>query len=333
MGGGKSVARSIRLTQIQYFLHRNPAGLTTRELASVCGVCCRTIQRDLLDLQTELNVPITQDGSRYGLLSGFTLPPVFFSLYEAMALFLVSRLAIRQIDENNPHVHQALAKMAAALPSELAEQLQQSVQSFTKKSPNPQYIRIFEKVGIAWTTHRQMRIHYHSFQSTETREWLLEPYFVEMTGVGYSTYVIGYAVREGKEGILTFKLDRIEDAEILDKNFEIPPEFDIAKLLSNSWGIMWGEEIDVKLRFSPSVARRVKESVWHPSQQIEDLPDGSCIFKVRVGNVLEMTPWIRGWGPDVEVLEPHSLRDEFRKWAEESYHTYHKQRIPRKNEQ
>jgi len=66
----------------------------------------------------------------------------------------------------------------------------------------------------------------------------------------------------------------------------------------------------VRLRFSPQVTRRVKESVWHPSQVLEDCDDGGCILSVRVAMPLEMKPWIRGWGCDVEVLEPEELRTE-----------------------
>lgn len=61
---------------------------------------------------------------------------------------------------------------------------------------------------------------------------------MEMTGVGYSTYVIGHGMRKGKDGIITFKLDRIKDAEVLDRNFATPPEFDIAHLLAGSWGVI-----------------------------------------------------------------------------------------------
>jgi predicted DNA-binding transcriptional regulator YafY len=59
----------------------------------------------------------------------------------------------------------------------------------------------------------------------------------------------------------------------------------------------------------------VKESVWHPSQVITDLPGGGCVMTLQVGSPLEVTPWIRSWGPDVEVLEPDSLRNEFKAWA------------------
>jgi len=322
MKNGTSISRSIRLARLQQFLHRNPRGLTTRELAKLCGVCIRTVQRDLIDLQTELDVPITQDGKRDGLLGGFTLPPVFFSLYEAAALFLVSRLALHQSDENNPHLERALHKMAGVLPAELAELLERSLRSLSNKQVNTGYVHVFEQVATAWCTRRQLKINYHSLRATESKEWLLEPYFMETTGVGYSTYVIGHASCENKEGIITFKLDRIKKVEILDKEFEIPPDFDIFKLLAGSWGIIWGEGTVVKLRFSPNVSRRVKESAWHTSQKIEDLPDGGCLLTVQVGSTLEMTPWIRGWGPDVEVLEPEELREHFRSWAEQLREIY-----------
>jgi proteasome accessory factor B len=322
MGPGQSLTRSIRLTQIQHLLYKNPEGLATRELAQLCGVSVRTIQRDLLDLQTELGVPITEKADRYGIIDGYVLPPVSFSLYEAMALFLASRLVLRQIDENNPHIQTALTRLCRVLPPGLVPRLRESIEAIGGKPPNANYIRIFEQVAIAWSTQRRMRIHYQSLQSKGAKEWLLAPYFVEMTGVGYSTYVIGQASREGREGIVTFKLDRIRKAELLEESFEIPQGLNLEKLLGSSWGVIWGEETEVKLKFSPKVARRVKESVWHPSQAIEDLPDGGCLLIVRVGSTLEMTPWIRGWGPDVEVLEPQELRKEFSAWANELHQMY-----------
>lgn len=316
------ISRSVRLTKIQHLLYANPRGLTSRELARLCGVCIRTIQRDLLTLEVDLNIPLAQQGDCYSILEGFILPPVSLSLFEAVAVFLASRLSLRQTDENNPHVQLALTKIAALLPSPLAEQTKKSIDAITSRVSNTFFVQIFEQVAIAWTTQRQMRIRYQSLRSDKAKEWLLEPYFVDMTGVGYSTYVIGHAARQGKEGIITFKLDRIESAEVLDRNFEVPPELDLAKLLGSSWGIFWGEETDVKLRFSSNVARRVKEATWHPSQVIEDLADGGCLFKVRVSSTLEITPWIRSWGPDVEVLEPPSLRYEFKKWAQQLNEIY-----------
>jgi predicted DNA-binding transcriptional regulator YafY len=305
-----SIPRSIRLARLQHLLHKHPQGLTSHELAKLSGVCVRTIQRDLLDLQSDLSVPITQNGNRYGILVSYTLPPIFFSLYEAMAIFLVSRLALRQTDENNPHIQQALIKVSDVLPSPVAERLKAGIETIAGKQVNHDFIKTFESVAIAWITQRQLKIEYLSLCSDKVKEWVLDPYFVEITGIGYSIYVIGQAVRMGKEGIITFKLDRIKSAEILETNFEIPPGLDFEKLLSSSWGIVWGEDTELKLRFSSRVTRRVKECVWHPSQVIDDQPDGGCTMTLQVSSTLEITPWIRSWGPDIEVLEPLGLRQE-----------------------
>jgi proteasome accessory factor B len=70
------------------------------------------------------------------------------------------------------------------------------------------------------------------------------------------------------------------------------------------------------------VTHRVKESIWHPSQVIDDLPGGGCILSMKVGSTLEITPWIRGWGPDVEVLEPDELREQFHTWANQMQAMY-----------
>jgi len=41
------------------------------------------------------------------------------------------------------------------------------------------------------------------------------------------------------------------------------------------------------------------------------IDDGEYIFwKARIAEPREMLPWIRGWGADVEVMEPQPLRDE-----------------------
>ena len=107
----------------------------------------------------------------------------------------------------------------------------------------------------------------------------------------------------------TFKLERLERAQMLDEMYEIAEDFDPEQYLATSWGIMHGEgQVEVVLQFSAAVASRVKESVWHPSQEIDDLKDGGCLFTVRISETKEMEPWIQSWGAEVEVLAPQSLR-------------------------
>ena len=311
-------SRVVRLTQIQHFLHKNKAGLTSKELAQLCDTTVRTIQRDLLVLQSDLHIPLTNKGhDRYGIMNEYVLPPVSYSLYEALGLFLAARLIIRQTDDSNPHIKSALIKLTSAMPKSLGINLRKSIANFGKRLMDIEELDVFEKIAIAWVTQKRMKIIYQSLSHDQDKEWLVNPYFIEMTGVGYSTYLIGYGESADRNGLTTFKLNRIKKVNILDEDFNIPDDFNIEKLLGSSWGVMWGDEIIVKLRFSANVARRVKETVWHQSQQIQDLPDGSCILILKVGSTLEITPWIRGWGSDVEVLEPAELRYQFKNWAKE----------------
>ena len=103
-------------------------------------------------------------------------------------------------------------------------------------------------------------------------------------------------------------------------------DFQGVGMLESSWGVVWSEHeqapITVRLRFSPAVARRVQESTWHPSQEVEVTEDGAALVKFVVPGLLELVPWLRGWGPEVEVLEPQELREQFRAEAQRQIERY-----------
>jgi len=135
------------------------------------------------------------------------------------------------------------------------------------------------------------------------------PYFIEPYAVGRTTYVIGW--REPPGAIRTFKLERIQRIALTDREYTIPEDFDPREKLADAWGIWYteAEPVEVVLRFHPRVAHRVRETQWHRSEQVEEQPDGSLLWRAWVAEPQEMVPWIRGWGGDVEVLEPPELRD------------------------
>jgi predicted DNA-binding transcriptional regulator YafY len=95
----------------------------------------------------------------------------------------------------------------------------------------------------------------------------------------------------------------------MPETYQIPEEFDVNKYLAGAWGIFHsGEPVEVRLRFYPPAAARVKESIWHPSQALSDGPKGSVNMTVTVTGTVEITPWILGWGDAVEILAPQDLR-------------------------
>jgi proteasome accessory factor B len=302
--------KAARLTKLTHLLFRNPQGLSIRKIARALGISTRQVYRDLDALET-MGIPLTEvQRDHYSIIAGYFLPPVHFDLKEAVALFLAARLLARYSDDHNPVVIQALAKLAASLPETIAEHIQRTVSGLAGRPENRAYLEVLEAVTQGWACRRKVRLWHQAAGSENVHEYLLSPYFVEPSAVGYATHAIGYEESYFRS-LHTFKVERIQAAGLTDEPFEIPAGFDPVRLLESAWGIMFGDElIEVRLRFSPQVARRVGENIWHSSQQLAVCDDGGCILSVRVAHPLEMKPWIRGWGPDCEVLAPESLRRE-----------------------
>jgi predicted DNA-binding transcriptional regulator YafY len=304
-------SRLERIHDIERKLARNPKGWTTGELAKEYGVDISTIQRDLNYLES-LGTGLIRQGRRYVLNHRRALHTVKMTNDEVLALYLAARLLSRHSDEHNPHVVRALEKLADALRDKsprIAQHIDQAATAVRSRRSRPHYIEALEVLTQAWATGHKVRLRYRSPDNQKT-ERTFAPYFIEPSGIGYACYVIGYDFL--REKLRTLKIERIIEAELTNEPFDIPAEFDAQKLLANAWGVMWRDEgsIEVVLRFDASVVWRIKESTWHHSQRIEDVPDGSCIFRVQVGSTLEIKPWIRQWGSAVTVLEPASLRQE-----------------------
>ncbi len=302
------LSRSERLRQIEQLLYTTETGLRAAEIAQRLGTSQPTVYRDVEQLRSN-GVPVWHRDGLFGIKRDQYQATVRLNLNEAMTLFIATRLLARYADEYNPHVVSALDKLAAVLPQSVASHILQTAEALRRRPANDRTVAVLEQITRAWAERRVVRLWYRSPRSGELRQRDLAPYFLEVSGPAYSCYVIGYD--NWARGLRTFKLDRLERAQMLDQDYQIPPDFDAHAYLLDSWGIMRGESlIEVVLQFSPEVSALVRERAWHPSQAIDELADGGLLFTVRISDPREMRPWIRSWGADVEVLEPPELRAE-----------------------
>lgn len=302
--------RSVRLNRIKELLNGRRAGLTPVELARATGVSVRSIQRDLIVLQYEDGLLLTEHRGRYAIAQEDRLSPLQLTLQEARAFLIATRLFVRYSDEAEPHATSALRKLAEVMPPAVKQQVRAAAESLAARPFDPEFSRTLTTVTDAWARSRALRLSYRSAGKTRPKEVVVEPYFLEPSAAGFATYLIGYS-RTHKQ-IRTFKIERIVSAEMLPIHAPVPAELDVDHLLSSAWGIIFGEGIPVKLRFTPDVTWRVKESRWHPSQSVEELDDGGCILTLTVASMMELGRWVRGWGDRVEVLAPRELREELR---------------------
>lgn len=305
-------SRFERIEAIERDLSTHPNGLTTGELARRYQKDPATIYRDLTYLQS-VGTVLTKEKRRWRLDARRSLHSVKLSSHEMLALYLAARLLSRQSDEHNPHVVSALDKLADAVRPRsplMSRHIAQAAAAVRERPAREEYVQVLETLTLAWAQGRKVRLRYRSYSKGEATERVFAPYFIEPSGIGYACYAIGFDELRGT--VRTLKVERIVDAQLTEEHYEIPATLDPVRLLAFAWGVWWSDdgEIEVTLRFAPQVVRRVKESIWHHTQRIEDLPDGSCLFTVRVGSTMEFKPWVRQWGADVEVLGPQHLRAE-----------------------
>jgi predicted DNA-binding transcriptional regulator YafY len=304
------LARLLSVASILYSRGGTEAGVPVAEIARLTGMTTRTVYRDINALDSELAVPVFQAGrGRYGIDRKFFLPPLRLSVPEAIVLFLASRLIRRWSDEYDAEVVSAFTKLADLLPQPIARHVAATMLAVVERDRNEPFTRSFATVARAWAEGRVVQITYEPPAGGERRQTRVRPYFLEPDAYGRSVYLIGHD--EAVDAMRTFKVERIRGASLTADHYEIPDAFDPERWLAHSWGI-WSSDttptVTVRLRFDAAVAHRVRESIWHRSQRIRDLPDGGVEMTVTVAGIVEIRPWILGWGDQVEVLGPPELR-------------------------
>lgn len=305
------LARMLQVASILYTRGSGEQGVAATEIAALTNVNVRTVYRDLKALEDELDLPIfAAERGFYGIERKAFLPPLQLSLAEAIVLFLAARLIARWSDESDQAVIGAFVKLADLLPQPIARHVTATMVVVAEQRTDERFTRVFTSVARAWADGRVLEIIYDS-GSGASRTTRVRPYLLEPSAAGRSIYLIGWD--ETADAMRTYKVERIRQAIVTTDTYDIPEDFSADGWLANSWGI-WSSDgtplPEIVLHFAPDVAARVRETIWHRSQVLVDLPDGGIELRVRVAGLVEIRPWILSWGNSVEVIEPTELRNE-----------------------
>ena len=282
------------------------------DLAREVSASRRTLFRDLTLLR-QVGIPIKFDVGQhtYQIEQSFFLPPVNLTLAEALGLMMVvHKYAAPAGLPNYPAVAAAMMKIESTLPREIQDYCGSAVEGVSVR-PTPsadtrQITGTFEQVWQSTYHHEKMDIVYDSFYERKEIALTLRPY--RLIFISRAWYVIAFSELHGE--VRTFKLDRIVGVRRRDELFEPDAKFDLARYFGNAWQMIRGDrEYPVRIRFSPMVAGNVEEVLWHPTQQMERLADGSLIYEVRVDGLREILWWVLGYGKEAVVEQPSELQD------------------------
>lgn len=314
-----------RLHDIENLLLNHPEGLRASEIARLLGVHRSTISRYKSDLPDYIKI---DEHGIWKLDWDIYRVKMELNIHEALALHLASRMMATRIDKRNTHAAKALLRLGEALKEVaplISKHIKRSARLMTGigKKRDKKYIEHLETFTRAWAEGLKVVVYHRHLSSGKIFKYKFSPYFIEPNPVGFSIYVIGF--REPPGAIRTFKLERVEKVALTMEPYKIPRDFDPVQLLQHSWGIWLSDRdpVEVVLRFLPEVSRRLEENQWYHGEKVERKDDGSIIWRAELSDYIEILPWIRSWGPYVEVLEPQDLRRMMAEEARRAYQMYH----------
>ena len=153
----------------------------------------------------------------------------------------------------------------------------------------------------------RVQFNYSSHRSyTGPHAVTLEPHFVRIFKQLW--YVVGYNVKDRK--VKTYSLDRMTDLSLTDHSFKYSDNVDAQRFFYDCFGITTTDDPpqSIRLKVNSLQAKYLRALPLHHSQREETVFDSYSIFSYRLCVTYDLIEQLLSYGPEVEVLQPQSLR-------------------------
>jgi predicted DNA-binding transcriptional regulator YafY len=242
----------------------------------------------------------------YQILTDPYLPIVELKLSEAFAMIL----AVRELSAAGDYILayeaiEGVKKIVAAAQPELRSFLQNVLDDTVLRQGFGCEATILETLRQACIEHRHVIITYEHYDQDALWRHEIDPY--QLFFKRRALYLDAYD--KAARALRVFRVNRIKQVQHTGISALIVPDYSFARRFQDSFSTFVGDEATaVKMRFSKRIAPYIRESLWHASQRLTDLPDGGLLYEVCVSYPKEVAWWAMSWGSEAEVLEPLELR-------------------------
>ena len=306
-----------RIYKIDHILASRKS-VTRKTLEDELDVSWATLKRDLAYMKDRLHAPIIFDRELGGYRfehsdkrvgPQYELPGLWFSAEEIHALLTMQHLLAR-LDKGGllgPHIKPMLARLTGLLGTadDTADEVRRRVKIATLGA-REFHLDQFQAVGSALLRRKRLQISYHARGTNETTQREISPQRL----VHYRDNWYLDAWCHLRDGLRSFSVDAIEEAEILDKRAKDVADLRLDEFLGAGYGIFSGDNVVwATLRFTPERARWVATERWHSKQESRILKDGSFELKVPFSDDRELIMDVLKYGADCEVVSPKGLRE------------------------
>jgi len=296
-----------------YGLLRENAYPTAAHYEERFEVSHSTFKRDLAFLRDRLGAPIDYDRRRGGYFlsdTSFELPSFWFNPHQLLLMLGICRQMSRAFAPLPGEIQAFCKRVEALLSMHFGPRVLQAV-SFENVEWAACDNRLLETVVDAVLKKRCLRIVYYTGYSGETAERRIEPY--RLHNYRGTWHLVAFCHYRGEPRI--FMLSRIREVQVLAETYG-GHRFDVAQFLDTAFGIYRGGTIQkAVLRFSPAVARIIRDQIWHQDQEMHEEEDGSLTLSVPIADLTEIRRHVLKYGAEVEVLAPEELRRQVREEA------------------
>ncbi len=281
--------------------------ITCAELARRLEVSPRSVQRYILRLQ-DLGIPIQGKrgvGGSYRLKAGFQLPPLMFTNDEALAVaFGLRALQLLGLQTLTPAAETVHAKLLRVLPETMRQQmttLEQAVQMDVAPWVVDTNTAVLQQLLQAVRQTRVVRLCYNSKTPTLRTVWVYQ-----VVHLGGRWYAVGWC--ELRNDLRSFRLDRIEQLELLEQTFSPPANFDALAFLQRTIiDAPKTYQISVWLEFPPDVLSG-QLSLWSTQLVAEN---SGTRMQCQRGNLERFSAMLLGLGCMVKIERPPELLEAF----------------------
>lgn len=294
--------------------------MSARELADELGVTMRTIYRDI-DALCASGVPIYAEhgrGGGYALVDSYRTSLTGLTEHEIRALFTLNVPApLAQLGLSH-ELKNALLKLSAAIPtirrddeSRVRQRIHlDAVWWYQGQEPVPHLETLHQAV---WQD-RQIQIAYRFEISIQpTFEWKLAPYgLVAKAG-------IWYLVAARNDHFRAYRVSRISQAQLTDRQFVRDSDFDLA-VFWRSWCQQYEanrHRYPVKVRVSPDLFKVLPRYFGDQLQTESCDAAGWYILTLPFDSFESARERILGFGRAIEIIEPEALRNSVLDFAQQ----------------
>src|SRR5262245_6670830 len=287
--------------------HARPTG---RELARRLEVSGRTVHRDMEALSAA-GVPVfALRGARGGWQLDEDWRTRVPGLDEAeLRALLMAQPRVIGNSRLAAAAERALGKLMAALPSSLRERAasirQRLYVDTTGWRGTSEDLALLPIVQEAVSRDRKLAIRYGR-EGAESSERTVDP--LGLVAKGSTWYLVAHTQR----GFRTYRVSRIEEAELLDQPSQRPPNFDLAAYWKASTAqFRERPRYNAILRLEPRTAETIK--TWGCFSNVEagqdKDPEGWITMHAQFEDEDHAAFIVLGLGPRAEVIEPAKLRE------------------------